>query len=61
MGCFHADRRLCAVLFGAAVLLPKLLLLLGVVQIVSAIILAKGAYRRHADTRQTEDSSDQKE
>ena len=35
------------------VLLPKLLLLLGVVQIVSAIILAKGAYRRHADTRQT--------
>ena len=43
------------------VLLPKLLLLLGVVQIVSAIILAKGAYRRHADTRQTEDSSDQKE
>ena len=38
-----------------------LLLLLGVVQIVSAIILAKGAYRRHADTRQTEDSSDQKE
>ena len=43
------------------VLLPKLLLLLGVVQIVSAIILAKGAYRRHADTLHTEDSSDQKE
>ena len=64
MGCFHADRRLCAVLLGLlihGVLLPKLLLLLGVVQIVSAIILAKGAYRRHADTRQTEDSSDQKE